>query len=615
MSMKFGKVFTSVLLFFALFFTITSAYAEELDVVEQWGYQNDDGVNWSYFDDEPFIIQEDGSIFKWDLTENEEEGRSEHRFTHIGLDGKKQKEWELTFESDEYPRIGTTKTVAGIDYVWVVTSNETAFFINIYNFDGEHIKEVIFELPPSEVVTMFQHPNGHLVFVDYGAMGWEMNFNLLKMNDTPKDYYYASYSSGSITLEDGSTIGAGRKGVSRVDHNNQTIWENKEVKGNLALAGNDSLYVFSTGAEYDYDGNKTDPKYGYSSQGSTIYKLDLQTGELKWEQEYNHWTHMYSMGNFNWFISAQEVGEYVYISSIDKIQKFNKNTGKLIRSLNLPAFWGNLETTEDDRVDVIENVQITKDRVYAVIGSKVHMFDENLQEVREYDFNYIQQMMADSSGSLFVLHNDYFWDPEADRSRIINYNVSVIKNDVVKSLDTYEKYNLQGRDYDELFKGLNDEVLLYNSKKMIGFDSNGVQMWQYGTDAEASIGDFLIDKQRNRLLITYHDGTNSGLKEISIGAKKEDTVQVVEADKPWTITFNSEVNPASVTTETIYVVDEQGNQIAVDVRPGNDLRTVLVKAPIEGYESGKYELKVTTGIQSKAGVSLKEEKLHPFIVK
>lgn len=88
-----------------------------------------------------------------------------------------------------------------------------------------------------------------------------------------------------------------------------------------------------------------------------------------------------------------------------------------------------------------------------------------------------------------------------------------------------------------------------------------------------------------------------------------------DTDKPWTITFNKDVNENTVSNETIYVIDDAG--IKVDGLSFNtQANKVEVKAPAAGYVSGKtYTLHVTTGVQSLSNVANKKAETRKFTIK
>lgn len=82
----------------------------------------------------------------------------------------------------------------------------------------------------------------------------------------------------------------------------------------------------------------------------------------------------------------------------------------------------------------------------------------------------------------------------------------------------------------------------------------------------------------------------------------------VSAYKEWRVTLSQSVDPRTVTNQTVYVVDAQGNsqQTMASVVVGEP-RVILVAAPQTGYEAGaSYTLRVTDSIRSQKGKKLTE---------
>lgn len=80
----------------------------------------------------------------------------------------------------------------------------------------------------------------------------------------------------------------------------------------------------------------------------------------------------------------------------------------------------------------------------------------------------------------------------------------------------------------------------------------------------------------------------------------------VHQDKEWVVTFSLPVDEESVTSNTVYVVDENKEKqvIKAEVSLG-DSEKVIVSPPLNGYEEGKtYTLYITDKIKSKNGKSL-----------
>ncbi|MFL0195384.1 leucine-rich repeat domain-containing protein [Clostridium sp. WILCCON 0269] len=88
--------------------------------------------------------------------------------------------------------------------------------------------------------------------------------------------------------------------------------------------------------------------------------------------------------------------------------------------------------------------------------------------------------------------------------------------------------------------------------------------------------------------------------------------QTVEANKTWTIKFNSDVELDDVSKQGITVTNSKDNTVNVGIQLGDDSRTVIVNAPDGGYTAGEsYTLNVGIKVHSSKGKLLKNEyKLH-----
>ncbi|MCH5139143.1 hypothetical protein JMF89_18445 [Clostridiaceae bacterium UIB06] len=93
--------------------------------------------------------------------------------------------------------------------------------------------------------------------------------------------------------------------------------------------------------------------------------------------------------------------------------------------------------------------------------------------------------------------------------------------------------------------------------------------------------------------------------------------QTVDTNKTWTIKFTSDVGLDDDTKQGITVTDNKGNPVSVDIKLGQDSKTVTVTAPQGGYIPGEsYILNVGSKAHSKNGKALKNEyKFHFNIYK
>lgn len=87
--------------------------------------------------------------------------------------------------------------------------------------------------------------------------------------------------------------------------------------------------------------------------------------------------------------------------------------------------------------------------------------------------------------------------------------------------------------------------------------------------------------------------------------KKENPVP---ASKEWKVTFNLPVDKETVSNNTVYVVDKNGEKQATSPKVSlNNSKEVLVLPPLNGYEEGaNYTLHVKNNIKSQKGKALTE---------
>ncbi|WP_421663229.1 cadherin-like beta sandwich domain-containing protein [Lysinibacillus telephonicus] len=104
-----------------------------------------------------------------------------------------------------------------------------------------------------------------------------------------------------------------------------------------------------------------------------------------------------------------------------------------------------------------------------------------------------------------------------------------------------------------------------------------------------------------------------GLPESDFDGIEMEAPQKVMQDKVWTITFNTSINPSTITNSSIYVQDMNGNKVNVNVKLVNS-KTIQV-IPIEYYESNQtYYLYVTNQIHSMSGNPLSESFRMSFTI-
>jgi len=76
--------------------------------------------------------------------------------------------------------------------------------------------------------------------------------------------------------------------------------------------------------------------------------------------------------------------------------------------------------------------------------------------------------------------------------------------------------------------------------------------------------------------------------------------QVVSSNKVWNIQFNKELKYDEALQKSIIVVDSTGKLVNTKLQLGKDVKSILVKPPVEGYALGElYAMKINTDIYSK----------------
>lgn len=96
---------------------------------------------------------------------------------------------------------------------------------------------------------------------------------------------------------------------------------------------------------------------------------------------------------------------------------------------------------------------------------------------------------------------------------------------------------------------------------------------------------------------------------ISIHALQPESA--VASTKTWTVTFSDDINPTTVTTNTVYVTNAQHQKQAVTLRVQDD--KLFVDAPPSAYNRGNYTLHIN-GVTSKAGRALQQSVSHNFSI-
>lgn len=89
----------------------------------------------------------------------------------------------------------------------------------------------------------------------------------------------------------------------------------------------------------------------------------------------------------------------------------------------------------------------------------------------------------------------------------------------------------------------------------------------------------------------------------------------MKTDKIWTVKFNKSVDPSSINSDSIYVIDEKGTKKASSLSLTSSNKHILVSAPAEGYEYGSsYTLHITDKIKDTEGKSLSKYVQKKFTI-
>ncbi|GAA0178048.1 hypothetical protein SH2C18_11680 [Clostridium sediminicola] len=81
----------------------------------------------------------------------------------------------------------------------------------------------------------------------------------------------------------------------------------------------------------------------------------------------------------------------------------------------------------------------------------------------------------------------------------------------------------------------------------------------------------------------------------------------IATNKVWTIKFDAEIDPNCITTDTISIVDSNGNKVAANISIGSDNKSILIDPPIDCYVPGKdYFIEINQSLRSVQGINLTE---------
>ncbi len=105
--------------------------------------------------------------------------------------------------------------------------------------------------------------------------------------------------------------------------------------------------------------------------------------------------------------------------------------------------------------------------------------------------------------------------------------------------------------------------------------------------------------------------------KLETGLNQLNGQSVVMNHKTWKLTFSKEIDEKTVNEETVYVLDDQGKKIDVNVSLSTDHKTILITPPKDGYDLSKryYKLHLSKGIKSVHGRALRTAQEIKFVVK
>lgn len=103
--------------------------------------------------------------------------------------------------------------------------------------------------------------------------------------------------------------------------------------------------------------------------------------------------------------------------------------------------------------------------------------------------------------------------------------------------------------------------------------------------------------------------------KIDSGFSEEGATAIIMPNKSLTLTFSERMDRDSVNNKTVAVLNENGNKLDVEVTISDNLKTITVLPPENGYPISAYTLQVSKDIKSVYGRSMSTVKKIPFLVK
>jgi hypothetical protein len=114
-----------------------------------------------------------------------------------------------------------------------------------------------------------------------------------------------------------------------------------------------------------------------------------------------------------------------------------------------------------------------------------------------------------------------------------------------------------------------------------------------------------------RITVGYKDGT--GLFWQEWPSPDWPSATIVSHGKTWTASFNQGFDVQTVSSSTIYVIDENGTNMNLTVNPQSDNKSVTIDPPSGGYQPGNYTLCIK-GVKSLTGRQMLAPVSYPFTV-
>lgn len=104
------------------------------------------------------------------------------------------------------------------------------------------------------------------------------------------------------------------------------------------------------------------------------------------------------------------------------------------------------------------------------------------------------------------------------------------------------------------------------------------------------------------------------IASLAFVSNEAQAAETYSADKVWTVTFTSELNPDSITNETIYIKDENGMKLNNIQLTLDGTKKRLTIDALADYKPGQYTLYITDKVKSKRGKYLKQTTTKVFTI-